>query len=286
MSDPIFHTAAEPQTPATPALQYVIPLPWEERERHLSFAAMHGLGLEVTTFCSGAGLNDARVRAERIAALAQDLRGWAWPLSYHGAFMDISLHSPDAEIAAASRRRIRADLTAAQALGCAKVVFHTGFNPQVSVTRYWREVVEGHSQWWPIALEEFPELTVCLENQYESDPALFREILQRADHPRLRMCLDVAHAHAFSTESQGDWFGAVGRWIAHMHWNDNHGDRDSHLAVGDGTLPWREIWETAGTLQAEPTIVLEMNRIENIKRSLEMLERWGMRSAAILPKVA
>jgi sugar phosphate isomerase/epimerase len=100
------------------------------------------------------------------------------------------------------------------------------------------------------------------------------------------MCLDVAHAHAFSTESHADWFSAVGRWIAHMHWNDNHGDRDSHLAVGDGTLPWREIWETAATLEVEPTVVLEMNRIENIKRSLGTLARWGMRSTAILPKVA
>src|SRR5215207_5326624 len=168
-SDLSKNAASAVEVLAKPQVQYAIPLPWEERHRHLGFANIHGLGLEIAAFCSGPALNDPHTREQRVMALKDDLRGWAQPLSYHGAFIDIVLHSGDREIAALSRRRIEADLATASELGCEKVVFHTGFNPRVPSPRYRQEVVDRHAEWWPEVLERFPSLTVCLENLYEPD---------------------------------------------------------------------------------------------------------------------
>ena len=112
------------------------------------------------------------------------------------------------------------------------------------------EVVSGHSAFWPEVLERFPDITVCLENTYEPHPALFRQIMKKVNHPRLRVCLDVAHANVFSEDRPERWFRQLGPWIEHMHWNDNRGDRDNHLAIGDGTVRWSEVWEDVATCAA------------------------------------
>ena len=259
-----------------PRAHYLIPLPWQDRTRHLDYAKAHGLGLEVTAFCNGPALNDPATRKERLRGLKKDLRKWTQPLSFHGVFIDIVLHSIDDDIAAASRRRIERDLAAASELGCSRIVFHTGCNPNVPVPNYWDEVASGHSAFWPEVLERFPDITVCLENTYEPHPALFRRIMKKVNHPRLRVCLDVAHVNVFSEDGPERWFRQLGPWIAHMHWNDNRGDRDNHLAIGDGTVRWPEVWEESGELRCEVTTTLELGSLEAIQRSFRRLKALGM----------
>lgn len=267
-------------------MRLLIPLPWSERGRHLDYARAHGLGVEVTAFCSGPSLNDLPTRKERLRSLKKDLQHWTAPLSFHGAFIDIVLHSIDDEIAATSRRRIERDLSAACELGCGKIVFHTGFNPHVPVPKYCDEVVSGHSAFWSDALERFPAITVCLENTYEPHPALLRQIMKKANHPRLRVCLDVAHANVFGEDEPERWFHQLGPWIDHMHWNDNRGDRDNHLTVGEGTVRWPEVWEECGALRREVTATLELGSLDAIQRSIRRLNHWGMNFPAELPAVA
>ena len=52
-----------------PRVHYLIPLPWQDRARHLAYAKAHGLGLEVTAFCSGPALNDPATRKENACAI-------------------------------------------------------------------------------------------------------------------------------------------------------------------------------------------------------------------------
>jgi hypothetical protein len=114
-------------TAATGAgVTYLIPLPWQDRARSLAYAEAHGLGLEVTAFCSGPALNDTTARKERFLGLKKDLKHWTKPLSFHGVFVDIVLHSIDDEIAAVSRRRIERDLaTACELVPCSEISFAT-----------------------------------------------------------------------------------------------------------------------------------------------------------------
>jgi sugar phosphate isomerase/epimerase len=121
--------------PKPAKVNWLISLPWEERDEYVDFAQKRGLGLEISAFCSGPALNDRSVQRERIRAFKRLLSGWPNPLAFHGAFIDIMPHSGDHAIAAASRQRILQSLTAATEIGCHKIVFHTGFNPLIPVAQ-------------------------------------------------------------------------------------------------------------------------------------------------------
>jgi sugar phosphate isomerase/epimerase len=56
-----------------------------------------------------------------------------------------------------------------------------------------------------------------------------------------------------------------------MHWNDNLGDTDSHMAVGDGSIDWRDVLlQTAGRGD-KVSVVLELASIKEIEKSMAHL---------------
>ncbi|MEE8354380.1 MAG: sugar phosphate isomerase/epimerase, partial [Candidatus Bathyarchaeia archaeon] len=55
------------------------------------------------------------------------------------------------------------------------------------------------------------------------------------------MVLDVAHAHL-----RGEELEFIKRFedrISHVHVSDNHGDGDTHLRIGEGSVAWGEVIE-------------------------------------------
>ncbi len=254
---------------------FLIPLGWEQRDERLAFARQHHLGVEITAFIGGSGLNDSMERSRIEDGLARDLSEFTGLKTMHGAFLDLALHSTDDEIAALSRRRIERDLQTATRLSCDKIVFHLGFNPLVDVTRYRGEILKAQTEFWSHAISQYSGVTICLENQWEPDWSIFAEIFEILPHPRLGMCLDVAHAHVNGHYGPDAWVRAMGSDIQHMHWNDNMGDRDSHLPVGDGNMNWPSIL-TACAIRESASVTLEMWELAAIRRSLSFLERNGV----------
>lgn len=253
---------------------YFIPLGAERRAERLAFAAERGLGVEVSAFVGGDGLNDAAARLALENELETELAAFPGPKTFHGAFLDLALHSPDAEIAALSRRRMDRDLTTAQRLGCEKIIFHLGFNPLVAVQRYREEVVRAQTEYWAGALTRHPGLTICLENLWEADWSVFSEVLDRVPHADLGMCLDVAHAHVHGHYGPEAWIRGLARHIRHLHWSDNSGDRDSHLTIGRGNIDWPGILAACADWTSL-SVTLEVTELASLDRSLAFLAREG-----------
>ncbi|MBE0541337.1 MAG: sugar phosphate isomerase/epimerase [Verrucomicrobia bacterium] len=207
--------------------QFSIPIGAEDFAEKIAFAKEHQFGIEVAAFASGPALEDEQLRTRIERRLTTALRGFPGRLSYHGAFIDLAVHSADPAIAAVARDRIERDLETASRLGCQMVVFHTGFNPLVPVRQYEDEFVERHAVFWPQMAEAWPRLQIALENMWEPSPQIFERLLRAIHHPRLGLCLDVAHAHAYSDFGVETWLDRLRARITHMHWNDNHGDPDS-----------------------------------------------------------
>ena len=55
--------------------------------------------------------------------------------------------------------------------------------------------------------------------------------------------------------------------IIHVHLHDNSGERDEHLPVGAGTVPWRRVLPKLPRV----TRALEVSDLESARRSLEFL---------------
>lgn len=93
-------------------------------------------------------------------------------------------------------------------------------------------------------------VTVNLENHYAydyrgsrelfSEPWEFLEVLT-IDSPSLRVCLDTGHAHMNGNTAER--VGSLAPWLRYVHLADNLGVDDDHLAYGQGSVKWDEVFE-------------------------------------------
>lgn len=247
---------------------FLVPLGAQRRGERLAFATDHGLGVEVTAFVSGEPLTDQAARRNLERALSREFADFSGMRTFHGAFLDLSPHSQDDEIASASAHRIERDLVTAVRLGCEKVVFHLGFNPLVGTPRYRSEFLKRGADFWAQILTRHPHAVICLENQWEPDWTIFEELFALVDSPRLGLCFDAGHAHVHSHFAPEAWIRKMRPHLRHQHWTDNHGDSDRHAALGRGNIAWPTIIKAGAHLD---TVTLEMDDPSAVLASLRYL---------------
>ena len=61
--------------------------------------------------------------------------------------------------------------------------------------------------------------------------------------------------------------------MKHIHINDNDGISDLHLAWGDGTIDRNIFYNSYKKYMNDASILIETNSLENIIRSLDLLEK-------------
>jgi sugar phosphate isomerase/epimerase len=122
-------------------------------------------------------------------------------------------------------------------------------------------------------------MTVAIENPLPhligGHPDEFEWILKNVGDTA-RVCLDTSHATL-----GGHWqrlFELTGERVVHVHANDHHGDRDEHLAPGDGVVPWTTIGADLCRVGYSGWLILELNRDNSssaarLERAREQLVR-------------
>lgn len=231
------------------------------------------LGVEAIEFSIGYCLDAWRDKTsayrERLARM-----DWEGPLSVHGPFLDLNPVSWDSRIAQASWERFSQAYQAAWELGSRKIVYHTCFVPMVNFLEGWTErMVEF---WNRFMRDKDTEITVCLENVFDPEYAPFVEIAQGVDHPAFGLCFDVGHAHCSTVYPAREWLENLHPYIRHLHLHDNHGVRDEHLGMGQGTLPWETILEFIRENMPHVDAVIENSTREFCETSLATLEKFNI----------
>lgn len=116
-------------------------------------------------------------------------------------------------------------------------------------------------------------ITVCIENlseRSESFAPAFEAI------PDLRMTLDIGHAQLLARQNTSFRFieEHFSR-IAHIHAHDNNGGTtvkdDLHLALGDGSVDYREIFQALLGRGYDSTITMEV-KVRDMLRTKQTLE--------------
>ena len=90
-------------------------------------------------------------------------------------------------------------------------------------------------------MEDRREIEIVLENVFDNDWELLLDVYQRVNQPNFKLCLDIGHAHCYSTVDARKWAENLAPYVSHVHVHDNCGDRDSHIGLGKGNLPWKEV---------------------------------------------
>ena len=246
--------------------------------RHYELAQAHGAGLELQVYGYDTDLLDSgwRELLDQHRALLKDFEG---ELAIHGAFLNLSPASVDRRVRALTRERYMLNLDIAAGLGARTVVFHTDFLPIVRNPAYRPDWTERQVEFWgPMAEEAAGRgVRIALENMWEPEPDVIGDVLDRVDSPHLCACLDVGHFYLFSDYLPLErWIKQISHRLVHCHLNNHRGFFDEHLPLDfpGGVIDYqRDVLPLLRALPTLPSLVLEMDELEYLERSLRYLGR-------------
>ena len=220
-------------------------------------ARRYGLGVEIASFCTAWNMDEQLAGTE--TELETTLTGVSRRI-LHGPFNELFPCAIDPKARELARYRYRQAIGLAQKYRAEKVVFHGGFVPSV----YYPQWYETQSiLFWREFLPEIPEgVTVCLENVLESDPGMLVNVVRAVNDPRIRLCLDVGHANAYSRIPVMKWLEESVPFLSHLHIHNNDGTGDTHSPLREGNIPIRALLESACRLCPEVTATLELPKSE------------------------
>jgi sugar phosphate isomerase/epimerase len=118
------------------------------------------------------------------------------------------------------------------------------------------------------------DMKIAVENMVNMPALLGRRpeeiegILETVDRENVGFIFDVGHAN---TNGNVENFLKLKDIMIHAHMHDNHGERDEHLPVGNGTVPWNKV--AAGLKDYNGRIVTESRSLEEGQRSMNRLKK-------------
>ncbi|MBE5884650.1 MAG: sugar phosphate isomerase/epimerase [Lachnospiraceae bacterium] len=255
-------------------MKQVLIIPDRDRlPESLELAAEYGVGFEYNDFFAPDVLDDIDKKTEIIEGYSQqDLPVFT---TLHGAFYDVIPFSPDAKIREIADIRIRQSIWAAKRIGARAVVFHTSYNPRLNSKGYVQSWLLTNVAYWSGILKENPDLNIYLENTFETHPDILEALSEElCQYENYGVCFDYAHA-VLSKVSPEIWAKKLGRFVKHVHINDNDGSSDLHLAWGDGVIDRAEFYACYEEYLQGATVLVETSVWESKVRSLEVLKQEG-----------
>ena len=243
--------------------------------RTADLAAQCGFGLELAEYCLSDNMDDdSAVRAHFERNVRRAKRR-----VMHAPFNELLPHAIDKKVARVAEERLSRAWEICQKAGCEKMVVHVNhinvlYFPTWTASRqieFWKRFLAAHAG----------DTVICLENVMEEDPGVILDIIEGVDDERLRMCLDVGHANLTGLPVM-EWLRTCAKHISHFHLHNNNGPAkgcagagDTHKALGDGTIPMRELLLEADRLVPKATFTVETN---SLRPSVDWLSDQGFLS--------
>ena len=213
-------------------------------------ALERGMGLEIIGFCAAERMEDE----ELIASEEVRLRPYARK-SLHAPYYELAPCAIDPLIREVSLKRYRQAVATCMRLGIRRMVVHSGFAPRVYYPEWF---VPRSIEFWRDFVRELPEdFELLLENVLDVHPEYIRDVCDGVDDPRLRICLDVGHANAYSEVPVEEWVSVLSARIAHVHLHNNDGSRDAHAPLHAGSMDIPRILELLDEHAPEAEICIE-----------------------------
>ena len=207
--------------------------------------------------------------------IAQRVDSAGLRVTLHAPFMDLSAGSSDPEIREITRYRFNQLLSLIPVFRPHSVVFHTGYDQR----RYWPiwdTWVENSIETWTMIGETLrqSDTRLMLENVYENAPEEILVFFKKLMPLGVGFCLDTGHHCVFSEYSLATWLNVLGPFIGQLHLHDNSGNNDDHLALGEGKVDFKFLFEFMAKCGITPSVItLEPHREEDLWPSLEYLKR-------------
>ncbi len=215
----------------------------------LDFVVRHGFqGYELSSY----HFWPQRLRPDEVERIRSVVKQNSLRLAIHARHRGIHFGAHDPALRQRFVDELQATLRFTAELGGHVVVAHVGeivpieSHPSASEATLRREAFElaldSFARCAPVAAE--CGVRICVENvQLRPNEVItsFADHLRLVDtigHPAVACALDTGHAYVNGGIEA--CIAAFGPRLQHIHLHDNHGDKDEHLEVGEGTIRFAE----------------------------------------------
>ena len=179
-------------------------------DRVYTLCENNNLGLEIQGFYNPA-LIDTEESKRLLNEYKKALINFKGRKSLHAPFWDLNLGSKNASIREATMNAFNYAYEVAKELGCTEIVVHNGFVPNTSFYEGW--VRNATAFWKDFFSDKDNSITMMIENQCEEDSEVLKMEIDSVNDSRLKVCLDIGHAHANSNMKVEDWITSLGERI-------------------------------------------------------------------------
>lgn len=245
----------------------------------LKLCLKNSLGIEIQGFYNPSIIGTERVN-ELILEYKEKLKDFKFGKSFHAPFWDLNLGTKNPMIRKATMETFNFAYTVAKELGCTEIVVHNGFVPNTSYYEGW---VRNATEFWKEFFEDKDNfITMMIENQCEEDSTVLQMEIDSVNDDRLKICLDIGHAHANSNMSVRDWIKTLGNRIGYLHLHNNHGKvegrpsfkNDEHLGLEEGTIDIENIFKLLEEYAPNAIWNIEC-KLDYIEESVNILKKLG-----------
>ena len=196
----------------------------------------------------------------------------------HGPFLDLSPGSEDPEVARLTRRRFEQMLRLVSVFKPLSVVCHAGYD--------WRRYGYNRERWlensaacWAWLARQIADQgsRLMLENVYERSPQELLALFEKLEGIPIGFCLDIGHQAVFGCTPLKRWLEDLGSYLEQLHLHDNNGDKDAHLALGQGSIDFDFLLTNLQQRKTglPPLFTLEIRSRKDLESSLDFLQgRW------------
>lgn len=225
----------------------------------------YGVGMEINDTCISEMLDGYDDPGSELYKMIDKEIADAGPegLILHGPFTEIIPAAIDPHMKDAALARLDQAYRVCEHYGIRKMIVHNGWIPFMYY-KSWQ--VEKGSAFWKEFMSDKPEdFEICIENVLEDEPYMLQELMAEINDPRIRICLDIGHAHAMTTDDYtvDDWIRVLSPYISHFHLHNNDGTGDTHSAFDDGTMDMESIFDQIDSyLGDEVTFTVEARPAE------------------------
>jgi sugar phosphate isomerase/epimerase len=198
-----------------------------------------------------------------------------------GNWLSLSHSEPEKRLAAINQ--IQTAMIAMARLGARIGVLH----PSAPGAAGERDNLDGFcqsiEQLVPIA--EHLEMTLAVENIPAplGGAAQVETLVERIDHPAVRVCIDAGHALLTEGEGAAEAFRRLAPLAVTTHLHDNDGESDGHLIPGVGNTPFPALMDALEEAGYEGPLTYELTRPEGVPYA-EVLEELGRTTTLPTPE--
>jgi sugar phosphate isomerase/epimerase len=197
----------------------------------------------------------------------------------HAPIYDVNLASLNHKIRETSIKSILESLYFAQKINAEILIVHAGHLPKDYPERFFPSAYENALNSLRQLAQEAGKfrILVGLENNAKSKNYVMIKgkdehlsLIQEVNSSNLKMVLDIGHANLFGASLE-DYLTSVSPYLCEIHLHNNFGEKDNHSSLDNGEIDIKNLIELTKKLDLSIPLILEMDKMEDFKKSFEFL---------------